>query len=299
MTTPSEPSLVQLWLHGGLDLSEQLQKEAPQRPAEDDDRRPAPRRDMGLFNLGVHRSLRLYNVLAGLLCGVLAVLMLLSGGGPAPLRLRRRPHRQRGGPALCGAGHGGDRRGEHRGGHDPGLPRLRYPGRVLCAVHRHVRRDHPAQPLRQKTLAPTARCGGLCLGPHCGPHVQVPDPGDPGVWHLHPAQRLTCPRRRLLRRLHSGGRTDAVCHGVGDSAASTVLRPRRLQTVVLCSLGFYCLAKSYSFYTGANHLHSIISPGTPGRILSAGLILPLNVAVGFVVCCTMYSFYMYFRRGEL
>lgn len=85
----------------------------------------------------------------------------------------------------------------------------------------------------------------------------------------------------------------------GDGAASAVLRPRRLQTVVLCSLGFYCLAKSYSFYTGANHLHSIISPGTPGRILSAGLILPLNVAVGFVVCCTMYSFYMYFRRGEL
>lgn len=26
MTTPSEPSLVQLWLHGGLDLSEQLQR---------------------------------------------------------------------------------------------------------------------------------------------------------------------------------------------------------------------------------------------------------------------------------
>jgi len=23
------------------------------------------------------------------------------------------------------------------------------------------------------------------------------------------------------------------------------------------------------------------------------------VAVGFVVCCTMYSLYMYFRRGEL
>ena len=42
-----------------------------------------------------------------------------------------------------------------------------------------------------------------------------------------------------------------------------------------------------------------IAPGTPGRILSAGLILPLNVAVGFVVCCTMYSLYMYFRRGEL
>lgn len=81
---PSEPSLVQLWLSGGLDLSEQLQKEAPQRPAEDDDRRPAPRRDMGVFNLGIHRSLRLYNVLAGLLCGVLAVLMLLTAADLPP-----------------------------------------------------------------------------------------------------------------------------------------------------------------------------------------------------------------------
>ena len=85
----------------------------------------------------------------------------------------------------------------------------------------------------------------------------------------------------------------------GDEAASRTFRASILRAVVVCSLGFYCLAKSYSFYTGANHLHSVISPGTPGRILSAGLILPLNVAVGFVVCCTMYSLYMYFRRGEL
>ena len=85
----------------------------------------------------------------------------------------------------------------------------------------------------------------------------------------------------------------------GDEAASRTFRASILQAVVVCSLGFYCLAKSYSFFTGANHLHSIISPGTPGNILSCGLILPLNVAVGLVVCCTMYSFYMYFRRGEL
>ena len=85
----------------------------------------------------------------------------------------------------------------------------------------------------------------------------------------------------------------------GDERASQLMTPRLIRTVVVCSLGFYCLAKSYSFYTGANHLHSVISPGTPGRIFSAGLILPLNVAVGLVVCCTMYSFYMYFRRGEL
>jgi multisubunit Na+/H+ antiporter MnhB subunit len=85
----------------------------------------------------------------------------------------------------------------------------------------------------------------------------------------------------------------------GEEKASKIITEKRIKIITLCSLGFYCLAKSYSFFTGANHLHSIISPGTPGRILSAGLILPLNVAVGFVVCCTMYSFYMFFRRGKL
>lgn len=63
------------------------------------------------------------------------------------------------------------------------------------------------------------------------------------------------------------------------------------------SLSFYCIAKSYSFFTGANHLHNIIPKGTPGAILSSGLILPLNIAVGLVVACTMYAFYAMFRKG--
>ena len=63
------------------------------------------------------------------------------------------------------------------------------------------------------------------------------------------------------------------------------------------SLSFYCIAKSYSFYTGANHLENIIPKGTPGAILSSGLILPLNIAVGLVVACTMYAFYVMFRKG--
>lgn len=63
------------------------------------------------------------------------------------------------------------------------------------------------------------------------------------------------------------------------------------------SLSFYCLAKSYSFYTGANHMESIISLGTPGAIISSGLILPLNICVGLVVACTMYAFYALFRKG--
>ncbi len=67
----------------------------------------------------------------------------------------------------------------------------------------------------------------------------------------------------------------------------------------LCALTFYCLAKSYSFFTGANHLESGIPLGTPGAILSSGLILPLNICVGLVVACTMYAFYTLFRKGGM
>lgn len=67
--------------------------------------------------------------------------------------------------------------------------------------------------------------------------------------------------------------------------------------ICFCALTFYCLAKSYSFYTGANHLESGIPLGTPGAIISSGLILPLNICVGLVVACTMYAFYAMFRKG--
>ena len=67
--------------------------------------------------------------------------------------------------------------------------------------------------------------------------------------------------------------------------------------VSFSALSFYCLAKSYSFYTGANGIESGIPLGTPGAILSSGLILPLNICVGLVVACTMYAFYAIFRKG--
>ncbi len=67
--------------------------------------------------------------------------------------------------------------------------------------------------------------------------------------------------------------------------------------VCFAALTFYCLAKSYSFFTGANGLESGIPLGTPGAILSSGLILPLNICVGLVVACTMYAFYALFRKG--
>lgn len=87
----------------------------------------------------------------------------------------------------------------------------------------------------------------------------------------------------------------------GEERACRVLSNRVIRTVTIVSLSFYCLAKSYSFFTGNafNGVESVIGPGTPGDLLSGGLILPLNVAVGLVVCCTMYSFYMLFKRGRL
>jgi len=83
----------------------------------------------------------------------------------------------------------------------------------------------------------------------------------------------------------------------GIEKMSRFFTPNTHKYVCFAALSFYCLAKSYSFFTGANHLHSIISTGVPGKIISAGLILPLNICVGLVVACTMYSFYTLFRKG--
>lgn len=73
---------------------------------------------------------------------------------------------------------------------------------------------------------------------------------------------------------------------------------KTFRIISLAALITYCLAKSYSFYTGANHLESHIPLGTPGNILSSGLILVLNICVGSVVSCTMYAFYTLFRKGD-
>lgn len=78
-----------------------------------------------------------------------------------------------------------------------------------------------------------------------------------------------------------------------------VVTLRSYRVIVLLSLVFYSLAKGYSFFCGANGLHTIFSPGTPGRIFSAGLILPLNIAVGMVVACTMYGFFSLFARESI
>ena len=85
----------------------------------------------------------------------------------------------------------------------------------------------------------------------------------------------------------------------GFASIRRFFRYRTYQTIVLCALLTYAVSKCYSFYTGANGIHSVIPLGTPGAILSSGLILVLNVCVGFIVTCTMYAFYAVFRKGEL
>ncbi len=67
--------------------------------------------------------------------------------------------------------------------------------------------------------------------------------------------------------------------------------------VTVAALCFYAIAKSYTFYMGANGLESFERAGTPGNILSAGLILPLNICVAIVVSMTIYSLYIMIRKG--
>ncbi|MDD3536841.1 MAG: MnhB domain-containing protein [Eubacteriales bacterium] len=63
------------------------------------------------------------------------------------------------------------------------------------------------------------------------------------------------------------------------------------------ALGFYFLAKGYSFFVGANDIKSVIPITNRGNILSAGLIMPLNVCVAIVVATTVYAVYLMFRKG--
>lgn len=74
---------------------------------------------------------------------------------------------------------------------------------------------------------------------------------------------------------------------------------RRIFTFITSgALLSYAALKCYSFYTGANHIESHIPKGIPGAIISAGFILPLNIFVGLIVCCTMLAFYLLFTNGD-
>ena len=299
MTTPSEPSLVQLWLHGGLDLSEQLQKEPPECPAENVSAHPTPRRDRTLVEQGVHRSLRLYNVLAGLLCVVLSALMLLTAADLPPYGSDTAPTVNE--VARRYVEQGTEETGavntvagmilDYRAFDTLGESFVLFT--AMCAVTILLNRSGKKRWLRQPDVVDYA--SDPIVAPMC--RFLIPVILVFGIYillngHLSPG----------------GGFSGGAIMGAGLILylnAFGFKRTERFFTfttfkIVSCvALSFYALSKAYSFFTGANHLPSIITTGTPGMIFSAGLIPYLNIAVGLVVCCTMYAFYTLFRKGDM
>lgn len=88
------------------------------------------------------------------------------------------------------------------------------------------------------------------------------------------------------------------CMAFGFEKTEKFFTEKTYKWVCFVALTVYCMSKAYSFYTGANGLESHIPLGTPGAILSSGLIFVLNICVGMVVTCTMYTFYAMFRKGD-
>ena len=85
----------------------------------------------------------------------------------------------------------------------------------------------------------------------------------------------------------------------GFRSTDKVITRKTAGLIAFFALSFYSFAKGYVFFTGSNGIENHIPKGTPGNILSGGLILPLDIAVGLVVACTMFGFYSMFRRGSI
>ncbi len=85
----------------------------------------------------------------------------------------------------------------------------------------------------------------------------------------------------------------------GPERLGKIINLRSFRVLTASALMVYALSKAYSFFTGANGLPTGIPLGTPGALLSSGLIFVLDICVGLVVACTMYGFYALFYRGEI
>ena len=85
----------------------------------------------------------------------------------------------------------------------------------------------------------------------------------------------------------------------GFQKTERIFTYKTFRWITFLALMTYAGLKSYSFFTGANHIPSGVPLGVPGAILSSGFILPLNLCVGLIVMCTMYAFYTLFRKGGM
>lgn len=87
--------------------------------------------------------------------------------------------------------------------------------------------------------------------------------------------------------------------GLGHSTTKKFFNFKVFTGITSGALLTYAGLKTYSFFTGANHIDSGVPLGVPGAILSSGFILPLNICVGMVVASTMFGFYSLFSKGEI
>ncbi|MBQ2661280.1 MAG: hypothetical protein IJF80_01350 [Clostridia bacterium] len=85
----------------------------------------------------------------------------------------------------------------------------------------------------------------------------------------------------------------------GIDAMQSFFSIKTFKAITTTALMCYATLKAYSFFMGANGLETGIPLGTPGAILSSGLILVLDICVGLIVACTMYGFYSLFARGDI
>ncbi|MBO6066243.1 MAG: hypothetical protein J6P36_07470, partial [Lachnospiraceae bacterium] len=85
----------------------------------------------------------------------------------------------------------------------------------------------------------------------------------------------------------------------GFTSTAKFFNEKIYDIVKVGSLLLYSLLIVYNLFTGANGIASVIPLGKVGEILSAGLILPINILVGLEVACTMYAFYALFRKGAI
>lgn len=86
----------------------------------------------------------------------------------------------------------------------------------------------------------------------------------------------------------------------GKEKAQQKFNYSKLIKIVSIGLVLYGTMKGYSFISGGSHFNWPSPPlGTPGKILSGGFLLPLNIVVGAVVGITMYFFYSLFEEGEI
>lgn len=86
----------------------------------------------------------------------------------------------------------------------------------------------------------------------------------------------------------------------GDEEAKKKFKYKHLITILCFSIMLYGLLKGYSFISGGSHLDLPKPPlGTPGKILSGGFLLPLNIIVGTIVAIVIYFMYSLFDKGEI